>query len=158
MAKLNSKEHKEHLRKIAASGGRAKRGISAKKTILLEQAHAEVKQQIAGIAKQLTFAATIEAFGSYSIIRKDEMYNKKTKKTTIKWTQVVDDDEILDVMNELGDIDSRGVVGDKYYIITKDKPNYKAVESLLNRSFGRPKESLELSGQDGAPILIKFSE
>lgn len=151
-----SEKQLKHLEKIKGKGGRARKGKKSEKTLQLEAAHRETKQLIAGMAKQLVMAASIDAFGAYKIMRKDEVYNKHGKIISVKWTHVDDGTEIENVLNSLEDVDERGVVDDKYYIIVKDKPNYKAAEALLARSFGRPKESVEIGGPDGAPILINF--
>lgn len=42
--------------------------------------------------------------------------------------------------------------------IFKNKPNYKASEYLFNQSIGKPKETVEMSGKNGGPMLIKLDE
>lgn len=42
-----------------------------------------------------------------------------------------------------------------YYLTTKD-PSNQAVDSMLDRTFGKPAQSLELGGKDGQPITVKI--
>lgn len=45
-----------------------------------------------------------------------------------------------------------GETGADYYYITTEKPDNKAVDSLLDRALGKPTQSIEMSGRDGEPI------
>lgn len=41
---------------------------------------------------------------------------------------------------------------DEYYFITTKEPNNQAIDSMFNRAFGKPTESHELTGKDGAHL------
>ena len=59
---------------------------------------------------------------------------------------MTDDDEILRYLMEEYDPSF-----EFYYLATKE-PNIKAIEDLYNRTFGKPKESVELTGKDGEQL------
>lgn len=44
--------------------------------------------------------------------------------------------------------------GATYYFLTTKEPNNQAVDSILDRTFGKSIQGVELSGKDGAPIQI----
>lgn len=46
------------------------------------------------------------------------------------------------------------VDGDSYYYITTDRPDNRAIDSLLDRAFGKADQKLEASGPDGRPLLL----
>lgn len=144
-------------RENAKKGGR-KKGGKNKKTLILEQAQKEFDIQVAKIAKQLLLAQATEALGARQLIRKDEIYNKKGKMVKVEFNVVTDPKEMERVFNEWQDIDGSGEVDGKFYMTTIDKPNYRASDALLNRAFGRPKETVKLSGDKDAPLLIRFDK
>lgn len=43
---------------------------------------------------------------------------------------------------------------EEYYFITTKEPNNQAIDSMFNRAFGKPTESHELTGKDGAPLYL----
>lgn len=67
--------------------------------------------------------------------------------------ELVEDQETIEAYLE-GELEG---LEDEYYYITTKEPNNQALDSLLNRTFGKPTESIELSGKDGkdlpTPIL-----
>ena len=55
----------------------------------------------------------------------------------------------------LGNVDPDG----KYFYITTDKPDINAIDKLLNRPFGKPKETIENTGQiDFAKFLMEMAQ
>jgi len=41
---------------------------------------------------------------------------------------------------------------DDYYFITTERPDNKAIDSMLDRAFGKAPQKLEHTGKDGDPI------
>lgn len=116
-----------------------------------------IREKLASKSDTLVNAGLIVALGQNFVYRIDEEYdedqvkvNKKGEETIKKGslrkrihTLVTDPEEIkkaLDLMG-VGGIDPDG----KYYYVTTKEPDVKAIEVLLNRAFGRPKETLELN-------------
>lgn len=44
--------------------------------------------------------------------------------------------------------------GETYYFLTAKEPDNQAVDSIMDRTFGKATQAVELSGKDGAPIQI----
>ncbi len=138
-----------------AQGGKRKgagrpkgtKGKKGEKTKLRDAASKIFKEKASKMANALLTAQAQEAFGIYTIVRKDETYNKKTKQTTVKWNVVTSNSEIEMVLNEFGDIDERGAIDGVYYIIARDKPNFRASNAILDRAWGKPQQDLKVSGQ-----------
>ena len=78
-------------------------------------------------------------------IDKDEDGNNK------KAELVTDCDEIKSFLDAHPEGEA-GNVGDSYYYITTVKPDNSALDSMLNRAFGKPTEVHEISGLDGGPL------
>ncbi len=118
-------------------GGRPKGTLSLVRQMELKQKEILLKT-IYKKTKALTSAGLSVALGQifcYKIIRDQE-------DKVIKHVLVEDPKEIekaLDLISANGISED----GNFYYITTKE-PDYKAVEMLLNRAYGKPKESLDL--------------
>ena len=149
-------------------GGRPK-GTLLKKTVDRIKVLEQWRNRAAKIANNLLGAQTIIATGTHTLMRIDEVTEyretgqsnkdgspKKNKYTTKKFVVVTDPEEIENVMNEFEDVDGAGVVDGKYYFLTHKEPQNNAIDSILNRTFGRPTETLEVSGKDGVPLIIKL--
>lgn len=127
---------------IGRMGGRARNGLKSQKTLLLERAQRETKAIIANKAQELVRAGMVAALGQTFVYRIDEEQDDKGKITSRKHVRVTDPDEIaraLDAMEE-GGTDPDGA----YYYVTAKEPEYKAIEMLFNRAFGKPKETLDV--------------
>lgn len=72
----------------------------------------------------------------------------KGKNERIEITRVSDEIEIQSYLNGEYDGDD-----DVYYFITTEKPDNRAIDSMLDRTFGKAVGRTELSGPDGAPLL-----
>jgi hypothetical protein len=70
-------------------------------------------------------------------------------------TNEVEIQNYLDGLVEEGDMDDERDPGATYYYITTKEPNNMAIDSMLNRAFGKPTETHEISGKDGNPIEAK---
>lgn len=134
-------------------GGRPK-GQLLQKTIDKNRMLAEFRNKASKMANTFLMAQAQEALGTYQIVKKNEIYNKKGKMVSVKWEVVSSKSEIDKVMNEFKEIDGQGEIDGKYYMITRDKPSYKASDAILNRAFGKPIETINHSDKDGQPLII----
>lgn len=59
-----------------------------------------------------------------------------------------------------GDMEDEKDPGATYYFITTKEPSNQAIDSMLDRTFGRAVQATKLVGDDGkaAPVLIQISE
>lgn len=135
-------------------GGRPP-GSRDPETILKEKTQAEYRVKASKMANSLLMCQAQEAIGTYKIIRKDEIYNSKGKMVSINWVVLEDADEINKVMNDFQEIDGKGEIDGKYYMIVKDKPNHKASVAILDRAWGKPKD-VE-SPEDKEPIEVNVT-
>ena len=124
-------------------------------TQLKEKALKDFKLKASKMANSLLLSQAQEAIGTRQIVRRDDIYSKG-KLVKVEFNVVEDAKEIEKVLNEFQDIDGRGEIDGVFYMITQDKPNYRASDAILNRAFGRPTESHEVSGKDGEPLIIKL--
>lgn len=136
-------------------GGRP-RGKKNATTVEKEKVLEAFNQRVYGIADSLLNSQQSLAKGQQFLYRIDTVHTKGPKGGDIKTRQkpvlVTDSEEIqnyLDDLNETHSIDD-----DTYYFITTKEPNNMAIDSLMNRAFGKPKESVELSG--GVKLKVDF--
>lgn len=143
-------EKKETVKKkkggYMKGGGRPK-GAKNAKTLEKDAALAAFNSRIYQIADSLLTAQQSLAKGQQMLYRIDTVYTKGPKGGTIATKQkpvLVDDPneiaEYIDSVNHPSDM----VDPDKYYFITTVQPNNQAIDSLMNRGFGRPKETMEI--------------
>ncbi len=125
--------------------GRPK-GKKNAKTILREATLAEVKVQIAKMADTLIRAQSVVAIGYHKVvvITKDE--------SGIPQVEQVNDPERIEQLI------ATGILGEDYHIVVGSKPDGKVADMLLNRAFGKPEESIDLSNKDGTLSLKALSE
>lgn len=126
-----------------ANAGRKKGSENAdtkERRIALERFKSRVAKKIDKI-----FNAQADlALGTSHLFRIDTIgEGEKSKKVH---TLVTDPDEIKSFLD--GEFEN----GQDYYYITTKSPNNLALESLLNRTFGRPKETIEI--EDSSPKRI----
>ncbi len=156
----------EANRRNAKKAGRPK-GKKEPQTLEKERVNAAVQQRIFKMAQGYIGAQSLIAHGTHTLMRIDEVteyrdsgrFDKKgnptkNKYTTKKFTVVTNPSEIEKVLNEFEDVDGAGVVDDKYYFITHEKPNNQALDSLLNRGLGKPTETIDLGNKDEKPFLV----
>lgn len=134
-----------------------KRGGKNKKT-LEKQAITEAFNQRVMIAADSLFHAQLTlALGSVRVFRVDEIEDGKSKKRI--HTLVEDVDRIKEVLDET-DGSGGATIEDDYYFVQQVSPDNKAIDSLLNRALGKPKDSLDVtSGGEKLPqTVIYFSD
>lgn len=125
-------------------GGRPK-GSKSKTTIQREEALELAKDIIAGRTRKLIDIQTILAMGAIKVFKSCSHYvgtGKNARKITEKPVVVTDDDEIINAIDHYfheGESPNDDLT--YYFVATKD-PENKAIDSLLDRAYGKPKESV----------------
>lgn len=137
----------------ARKGAGRKKGHKEPQTIIKERTHVEVKMRIAKMADSLISAQTVLAKGMNMLYRIDTVKDENGKKKRKKPKLVTDQWEIemyLDALvnNELSSVND----SEHYYFLTTKVPSNRALDSLLNRAFGKATESVEVTGKDGKEL------
>jgi hypothetical protein len=115
------------------------------KATLEKQAIAEAfNQRVMSHADALFNAQLVLATGSRKVFRIDEEEGEGGKKKRVH-TLVTDADEVKALLDEHEG--AAGEVDGNYYYFTEVAPDNRAIDSLLNRAFGKPKETLEHAGE-----------
>jgi hypothetical protein len=131
-------------------GAGRKKGSKNKATLEKQAVLAEFNQRVLAKADDLFNAQFKLATGSQRVFRIDETRDGKGKVLKREHVWVTDPAEIKRLLDdhdgESGDVDGT------FYYFQAVVPDNKAIDSLMNRTFGRAKESMELSGPEGAPI------
>lgn len=139
-----------------ASGGKragAGRKPGGKNKATLEKAAIQeaFNQRVLTQADALFNAQLALAVGSIKVFRIDEEEDDKGKPKRVH-TLVTNPKEIKDVLDEHEG--GAGIVGDSYYFVSDVPPQNGAVEAMLNRTLGKPKETLEHSSPDDKPLRV----
>lgn len=126
--------------------GRPKGSISEEKRQLLETERA-YKKRAAGVADKLLNAQLALALGEINLFVKTVRGNK-----TI--TTMVDDIETVKqyLSGELEDSDN-----EYYYLATKN-PDGKAIDSILDRTYGKARQSVDITSDDEPLNRIQVSQ
>lgn len=117
----------------ARPGAGRKHGSKLPKTLEKEKVLKQLNQRVLKHAHRLFNAQMNVAAGCtflYKIIRRGK------KRVHVK---VTDENEIRDYL------DGKFEEGQDYYYITTKEPNNLAIESMMNRVFGKPKETVDVS-------------
>lgn len=115
--------------------GRPK-GVVNKETLLKQKAQKEMNIRIAKMAGKLLNAQAIVATGTHKVVtfETDEKTGEK------KFTVVRDEKEIEDLL-------TNGKYGEDYLVLEASPADWKAANALLDRVFGKAKESIDISGE-----------
>jgi hypothetical protein len=152
----------EQIHKNSNKGGKRpgagrKKGSKHKSTIEREKILELAKDIIAGRTKRLIDTQSILAMGAIKVfvIRSHwEGVGKNKKLVKSKAEIVSDDDEISMALDaEFGEGDSPNDENSYYFVVTKD-PDNSAIESLLNRTFGKATENKNLTIEKGMGQLL----
>lgn len=130
-------------------GAGRKPGVKTQATLTKEAALKRFNERVDKSVDALFNSAKILALGQTYIYRLDE--EEKTKKDGTKYViktpvLVTDPDEICDAIDAL-ECDGENGGENPYYYATTKPGDIKAIDSLMNRRHGRPKESIEHSGE-----------
>jgi len=126
----------EHGRFVSGNnaGGR-KFGAKNKVTIVRERAYEEHQQAILKELVELRSAHFSVAKGTTIVLARDWIKNKQGKQERLgRFTRITDPNEIEEM------VAGENEEGETYHIISTQDPNPKALEDLINRVFGKPKE------------------
>lgn len=134
----------EKAREIGKLGGRKPGPLAALRKLEIAKRHA-MEKLIYKKTAPLIRAGFISAMGQNFVYRIDEERDSKGKLLSRKHVLVEDAREIaeaLDKMEEGGQDPD-----DAYYYVTTKEPDVRAIEMLLNRAYGKPKETIDLNAQ-----------
>lgn len=126
------------------NGGRPKGSVN-RKNMEAKEALDHFKNRVHKQVDKLFIAQSRKALGESFLYRKYEE-GTGAKRHTV--TELVTDQEtIIAFLN--GDLDEDKEKDEFFYISTKPADNM-AIDSLLNRAFGRPKETVDLKNNGGS--------
>lgn len=124
-------------------GAGRKKGSLARKTLERIAVNAAFNQRVMAHADRLFHAQLSLAVGSQQVFRIDEVKGDDGKPKRVH-ELVTNPDEIKKLLDEHDGCD--GVVDGNYYYLSNVLPDNRALDSMLNRGLGKPKESVEHSG------------
>lgn len=114
--------------------GRPK-GVLSPETILKNKAEKILRTRIYKMTDKLISAQSIVAIGTHKMIRISIDADGKKHVETVR-----DEKRMQNLLDT-------GVYGKDYIIVEGSLPDYRAADALLNRGYGKPKESLDLTGE-----------
>lgn len=133
----------------ARPGAGRKKGGMNKKTLEKKQVEAAMERRIMGVVDNLLDAQLSLARGTSHLFKKQEYGRGKDKR--VEFVQVDNPEEIRDYLNGCFDDDP-----DAYYFITTKRPDNKAIDSMMDRVFGRAKQKIVGGDADDQPLTIKI--
>lgn len=139
-----------------AGAGRPK-GTENEETKRRRLADREYKERVVAHIHDLFNSQFALARGLTHLYRIDEEKNDDGKVLKRKHVIVTDPEEIRDVLDELDGSES-GTFDDNYYYITTRVPDIRAIDSMMDRVFGRPKQSTVLEDPEGNALTFVVAE
>lgn len=155
--KLSSEEARAMVSKATRESRLGKKG-KHKTTLAKEEAYKIIQQKIVDSALSLVNTQRILAHGAikiYKIVTKTTGSGKNKKTYREKPELVTSEWEIEAVLDyEYGDGDNPNDDANYYFVMTHE-PDNKAIDSQLNRVFGKAPASIDLTtnGKDIKPII-----
>lgn len=132
-------------------GAGRKKGSVTTKTLEKRKAEEALHGRILSAVDRIFNAQLALAEGTTFLYRIDETGKGKDK--TREHVLVTDPLEIKEVLDETdgigGKLDSTG----EYYIITTKNPDNKAIDSMLDRVFGKATNKTEVTGKNGTDLF-----
>lgn len=128
---------------VQPGSGRPKGSLN-KSTLEQRKVLEAFNQRVMAKADALFNAQLVLAIGSMKVYRIDEVEGEGGKKRR-EHVHVTDANEIKALLDEHDGMN--GVVDGVYYYFTDVPPDNKAIEAMLNRALGKPKETLEHGGE-----------
>lgn len=146
-------------RELARRGGLKRKGTKNKSTIDRERMLSQFQDFVARKSKTLLASQLALGVGSLYVFRIDTEIigsGKNEKRFKKKPVLVQDIDEIINALDFYYAEGESPNNDQTYYFITTKDPENKAIDSLLDRTFGKPKESIEMkhSGELGLYSLL----
>lgn len=133
-------------RQNGRKGGRPK-GAKSQATIEREAVLAEYRKRVCQQAQRLLDAELSVAFGCSYLYRKP----KEGKKGEPRKVELVTDEVTIRRYLD-GDLDHDE---HDFYFITTDKPDSLTIRNVMDRTFDRPAQRMELAGDGGGPLLTR---
>ena len=128
------------------AGAGMKKGQLTSETQLRRKALRNYRVRVTRLTDKLLNAQLSLALGVAYLIRVDVI--NKGKKNEYKKHVVVDDPkEIVDYFNE--DVDS-----DQYYYISTEKPDVRALWDILERTYGKPEQNIDMTSKGGEIKIV----
>lgn len=115
------------------------RGVKWPSTLDKIEARELLRKRVTEVLLPLIDAQIANAKGLHHLFIRDK---------TGKFVQITDPEQIEVILNS-------GEQDKYFYIHTKD-PSIQAFTDLMNRALDKPAEHVELTGSDGAPIVISW--
>lgn len=135
----------------ARAGAGRKKGGKNKSTLVREEAERIFKDKVLDSMEALLRSQMALAKGvSFLYKVKIEMGSKGAKHRSAP--QRITDPTVIDEFLA-GKYDESE---DEYYFITTEKPDNKALDSLIDRVFGKSVSKLELSGNEDKPLSVQI--
>jgi hypothetical protein len=122
------------------NGAGRPKGIKSIKTLEREAVLSQIRQRVMKVSDNLISSQLALARG-LSFLYVIETITVGNKKQRQKPERVTDEDIIASYLN--GDLDNEE---DEYYYITTEEPSNQAIDSMLDRTFGKSTQAIELSG------------
>lgn len=153
-------------RENGKKGGRPK-GSKNPETLVKEKVQEAINQRVFSIADSLLTPQISIAKGQQFLykIEKTKIVgpkggisyrNEKPQLVIAEWEIQAYVDSLVDKAN--GDLEDENDPEATYYYITAKEPNNMAIDSLLNRAVGKPKESLDVTSKGEAIGNVGYSE
>lgn len=124
----------------ARNGAGRPAGLKNPQTLEREAVLREFRQRVLTQTDSLFNAQFTLAVGSIKVYRIDEEEGEGGKKKRVH-VLVTDAEEIKSVLDEHEG--GSGVVGESFYFVSDVLPDNRAIDSLMNRAFGKPTETLK---------------
>lgn len=143
---------------MATHGGKRKgagkpKGTLSSKTLEKQKVQEAFNQRVLAHANDLFNAQFRLAIGSQKVFRVDEEEDDKGKVRRVH-TLVTDPEEIKTLLDRHDGSD--GTVDDAYYYFQEVLPDNRALDSLLNRTLGKPKDSVDVNHTGSVEKTVVF--
>lgn len=155
----------EQARINGMKGGRPKGSVD-KRTLLRNRVEKKVQEMIVRKSAALVRAGMSVALGQQFVYRIDEEFEDDTVRTNKDGEEIVTKGKLKkrvhvlvtdpqEIESALDQMEGHGIGGDndEYYYITTKEPDYKAIDMLMSRAYGKPKESLDLNVEHSFSLL-----
>jgi len=119
--------------------GGVRKGFKAPQTLEKLQAREFVRQMVTDALKPMIQAQIAHAQGIGHLYTRDK---------SGKFNKIEEPDQVDALLRA-------GVEGESYWIFTKD-PSVQAFTDLLNRALDKPTEQVQLTGEDGGPVVFRW--
>ncbi len=155
----SEEEYKARMKGVATLGGQARKGTKNKSTIDREKQIERYKDLTASRTKTIWSSQMILAMGSIKVFRIDTETigeGKNAKRIRKRPVLVESLEEIIDALDYEYAHGENPSDEDMYYFVTTKDPDGMVMKDLLDRTFGKAKESVDVkhSGHIGLADLL----